>query len=231
MVIVVGLPSPATGATTVRRSNLCTGYSCLKAVCHGTAETVAAAARDRAGPVHGIGVSRSLAGRALRGARLFEAARLCRRRGPDAGARHRRHHRDLQRRLRRVVEAAALSRARAAGEPAANRAARGRHESRPRHLSDVSREPAGVRGDRRLGSDRGVDHRRRRSGTRAGTARQRVDAASVARAAHSRPRLQRRRRYAGRAAARDADPWLLAAPFRRRGQRRRPAAGHRWHGR
>ena len=196
-------------------------------VCHGAAETVAAAARDRAGPVLGIGVSRSLAGRALRGARLFEAARLCRSRGPDAGARHWRHHRDLQRRLRCVVEASAFSRARAAGEPDTNRAARGRRESRPRHVSDVSREPPGIRGDRRLGSDRGVDHGRRRSGTGAGTARQRVDIASVARATHSRSRLQRRRRYARRAAASDADPWLLAAPFRRRGQRRRPATGHR----
>ena len=109
----------------------------------------------------------------------------------------------------------------------ANRAARGRRESRPWHVSDVSREPPGIRGDRRLGSDRGVDHRRRRSGTGAGTARQRVDIASVARATHSRSRLQRRRRYARRAAASDADPWLLAAPFRGRGQRRRPATGHR----
>ena len=40
-----------------------------------------------------------------------------------------------------------------------------------------------VRGDRRLGSGRGLDHRRRRSGTGAGTAGQRLDAAAVARAA------------------------------------------------
>ena len=114
-----------------RCSNLLHGVSGLKHVCHGTAETVATAARDCAGPVRGICLSRSLAGRPLRGARLFEAVRLCRSRGPDAGARHWRHHRDFQRRLRCVVEASAFSRARAAGEPATNRAARRRHESRP----------------------------------------------------------------------------------------------------
>ena len=43
----------------------------------------------------------------------------------------------------------------------------------------------------------------------------------------SRSHLQRRRRHARRAAASDADPWLLAAPVRRRGRRRRPATGHR----
>src|ERR1700752_1126330 len=127
-----------------RRSNLCTGYSCLKTVRHGTAQTVAAADRDRVWPVREVGESRSLAGRALRGACLFEAARLCRSRGPDAGAGHWRHHRDLQRRLRCVVEASAFSRARAAGEPATDRAARGRYESRPWHISDVSREPPGI---------------------------------------------------------------------------------------
>ena len=41
----------------------------LSNVCHGAAETAAVAARDRAAPVHGIRVPRSLARRALRGAR------------------------------------------------------------------------------------------------------------------------------------------------------------------
>ncbi len=44
-------------------------------------------------------------------------------------------------------------------------------ESWPRHLSHLSRQPAGVRGDRRLGVQRGLDHRTRRSGAGRGACR------------------------------------------------------------
>ena len=74
----------------------------------------------------------------------------------------------------------------------------------------------GVRGDRRLGSDRRLDHRRRRSRARAGAARQRVDAAAPAEcsrspAGSSAPKTMRRA-----SAARGPDLRLLAAAIRRR---------------
>ena len=57
---------------------------------------------------------RCLAGSALRGAHAAQAARLHRRRRPDAGARHRRQHRDLQPGQRHAASAAAGRRTRAA---------------------------------------------------------------------------------------------------------------------
>ena len=54
---------------------------------------------------------------------LTQEPGLHRRRGPDAGARHRRHERDLQRRQRRAAAAAAVSRAGRAGAGERDRAA------------------------------------------------------------------------------------------------------------
>src|SRR3970282_1709333 len=66
----------------------------------------------------------------------------------DAGARDRRHDGDLQRRVRGAVETPAFPRGGQAGELASPRAAWRRNGSRLRHLSDLPREPTGVRGDR-----------------------------------------------------------------------------------
>ena len=44
----------------------------------------------------------------------------------------------------------------------------------------------------------------------------------------ARPGLQRRRRYARQSAAGGSDLWLLAAPVRWRGERRRPVTRDRW---
>ena len=93
-----------------------------------------------------------------------QAARLRGHRRADARARHRRDHGDLQLGLRRAAEAAAVRRAASARERCANtrRTARAANQG-PAHVSHVSRESTGVRGHRRVGRDRGVDHRRRRT--------------------------------------------------------------------
>ena len=100
----------------------------------------------------------------------------------------------------------------------------GTPESRPGHLFHLSRQPAGVRGDRRLGVQRRLDHRTRRSGACVRAVGQRRHAAAPARAAGARPSLQRRRRHAGQPAAGGPDLRLLAAAVRRRRRRHRAVA-------
>ena len=154
-----------------------------------------------------------------------QAARLRGRGRPDARARDRRHDGDLQRGLRRAAEAAALSRARAAGEPAARRTRR-RFETTARPPTSPIATTSGR--SRTIGAwdakdvsitGRG-DPEQDRSAVVSATARCRCWACSR-RLAGSSPKTTSRR------AARCAccpDPWLLAAPVRRRRRRHRPAA-------
>ena len=94
---------------------------------------------------------------------LMQDARLHRRRDPDAGARHRRHQRDLQRRQRRAAAAAAVSESGRAGAGARDRAA-----LRPllRRAGDVPRlaaaEHACSSASRRTNDGRRDAHRRER---------------------------------------------------------------------
>ncbi len=78
--------------------------------------------------------------------------------GPDPCARDWRHHCHLQRRLRRVAQAASVRHARSIGDRTAICAARRRHESWPGHIPDLSREPEGLRGHRRVGCGGSLGH-------------------------------------------------------------------------
>ena len=79
---------------------------------------------------------------------LAKIARLLDRRGPHAGARHRRQQRDLQRRQRRAAAAAAVSRARRAGARQRDRAAVRPVLGRPGELPRLAAQADSLRAGR-----------------------------------------------------------------------------------
>ena len=149
---------------------------------------------------------------------LGKTARLLDCRRPHAGARHRRHQRDLQRRQRRAAAAAAVSRA---GWPRSRvtRSCRSTADSRSRRRAfsiGASRSTSFAR-DRRL-------HRRHRDLRQAATAPSASSAATVSwdlfdlleGLAGARPRLHRSRGSAREERRHRAQPRDVAAPIRRR---------------
>ena len=173
---------------------------------------------------------RPLAGRALCRAHVPEAAGLHRDGRPHARAWHRRQHGNLQRRLRRVAEAAAFPRTRSAGQPDPHRARLNLRTVNhgPATYFTYRRQPAVVRGPSEHGKP--TRCRSRAEATRSTSTCCRSATPPCPSCACNRfsGGCSRRRRHARHPAARRPDPRLLAAPVRRRRPCRRAVAVDRW---
>ena len=166
------------------------------------------------------------AGCSPRAAAVSDGTGIHRRRGVDAGARHRRQHRALRRGRSGVAAAVADRRRRRSRHGPASRCAHRHHEGVPRagRSPGDARSAAIARGPRAV--RRTVEHalQRWRADARRRAWRDAGAAGRAARPARDRPPLRRRRHAPGRAAGGDHQSRSLADPFRIRSEHPRRAA-------